>query len=91
MQVQCGNCDWIGDHDAEGFTPFVECCDLYERLSPGAEVPAGDCPECRAFCYLVPDEAPATVITVTLEDGEVANIVGILSGDWLEHEKGKRP
>jgi hypothetical protein len=54
MIVRCNNCEWEGEDTSEGFTPFGKCCDLYERLVPGEEIPAGDCPECRCFCYLEP-------------------------------------
>lgn len=53
--VACDNCDWQGDDEDEGFTPLHDCVNLVERLEPGSEVPAGDCPECRCFCYLVKD------------------------------------
>jgi len=52
-KVSCGNCDWQGDTEDKGFTPLHQCCDLIERLEYADEVPAGDCPECRCFCYLV--------------------------------------
>ena len=29
---------------------------LAERLEPGEEVPAGECPECECFAYIVADE-----------------------------------
>jgi hypothetical protein len=47
----CDNCQWEGSN----FLPLGECPDLHERLDPGAEVPAGDCPECDCFCYLTDD------------------------------------
>lgn len=52
-KVRCDNCDWEGDDEDAGFTVLADCEYLFERLDPGAEVPAGDCPECRCFCYLV--------------------------------------
>jgi hypothetical protein len=55
MKVKCDNCAWEGDNDSPGFIPLEECEALVERLEPGCEVPAGDCPECHAFCYLVED------------------------------------
>ncbi|HEV8177677.1 MAG TPA: hypothetical protein VGP44_08320 [Gemmatimonadales bacterium] len=33
---------------------LIEPSHLWERLDPGAEVPAGECPECGALAYLVP-------------------------------------
>lgn len=56
MKVKCNNCDWEGDDSDDGFTELGLCSDLYERLAPGEEIPAGDCPECRAFCYIVREE-----------------------------------
>jgi len=68
VKVECGNCDWVGDDDAEGFTPLEECCDLTERLEAGSVVPAGDCPECRAFCYIVKeDEVVDAKIDITTD------------------------
>lgn len=55
-KVTCDNCDWVGDDDDEGFTPLEDCEGLLDRLDPGSEVPAGQCPECRCFCYVVKDE-----------------------------------
>lgn len=34
--------------------------DAEQRLTPGAETPAGECPDCYALCYVVkPDEQAA--------------------------------
>lgn len=52
-QVKCANCEWIGD---QGETE--EIADFWSRVDVGGEVPAGDCPKCGAFAYLV---KPATV------------------------------
>jgi len=47
--VECADCCWEGrlqdvrDPSEDG---------LWERLDPGSEVPAGECPECGAFAYL---------------------------------------
>lgn len=51
VKAECNNCDWKGT--AENVTPLNECEDLTERLEPGCEVPLGDCPVCRAFCYIM--------------------------------------
>lgn len=32
---------------------------LWERLDPGSEVPAGECPECGSLAYLVKEAANA--------------------------------
>lgn len=43
----CGNCDWQGD-DSQ-VNPIQ---DIMQRIDPGGTVPAGECPECGALCYL---------------------------------------
>jgi len=43
----CDNCDWTGRCDA--LDPID---DIDQRLDPGSEVPAGQCPECGALAYL---------------------------------------
>ena len=48
--VECDNCDWEGTESNLG-RPFDECEDLWERLDPGYEVPAGECPVCSCFSY----------------------------------------
>lgn len=49
----CDNCG--GQFDLDLIVPLESCRDLGERLDPGSVVPAGECPECGAFCYLDPD------------------------------------
>lgn len=44
----CANCEWRGtDNEAD------EIRDMHKRLTPGCEVPAGECPDCGALVYLV--------------------------------------
>ena len=46
--AECDNCDWKGRSE--------ECEDIrdfWSRVEPGDIMPAGDCPECGAFCFLV--------------------------------------
>ena len=45
--AECGNCNWKGPLESLG-----EPRDLWSRLEPGDEVPAGDCPKCESFAYL---------------------------------------
>lgn len=60
-KVECGNCDWTGDDSmdelgnqtAGGLIPLCDVEDFTERIDPGSEVPAGECPECGALAYLV--------------------------------------
>lgn len=52
--LACGNCDWHGTEDgAEAITDFAL------RVAPGEIVPAGQCPKCRALCYLDADDPDA--------------------------------
>ena len=46
-KVVCGNCNWKGTQDQ---TDIIR--DAQERLAPGYEVPAGECPKCGALAYL---------------------------------------
>lgn len=46
--TECANCEWSG---MVGQTHVIK--DLASRLEPGNIVPAGECPECGALCYLV--------------------------------------
>jgi hypothetical protein len=50
----CGNCDWRGSFDG---TKIIH--DFEERIDPGAEVPAGECPECGALAYIDTPETRA--------------------------------
>lgn len=50
--ARCENCGWngfLGDVIVLGDVP-----DLAERISPGEEVPAGECPDCGALAHLDP-------------------------------------
>lgn len=52
---ECGNCDWTGTL-ADIQIDLEHAPNLAERLNAGATVPAGECPECGCFAYLVPTE-----------------------------------
>lgn len=55
MKCECGDCDWTGPEEDLG----AELCDvedLFQRIDPGSEVPAGECPECGCLAYIVPEE-----------------------------------
>lgn len=46
IRCKCANC---GKRWPE--SKLVAPADLYERLTPGCTVPAGECPDCGALCY----------------------------------------
>ncbi len=48
----CGDCDWTGQESAIDVSVF-EASDLHERLDPGHPLPAGECPECGSWAYVV--------------------------------------
>ena len=49
--TRCANCNTV--HLQQELLPLDQAPDLGERLTPGDEVPAGECPKCRAFCYFI--------------------------------------
>lgn len=51
-EAGCGNCHWVG----KNYIPLSQITNLHQRLEPDGIVPAGDCPECGAFCYLTIQE-----------------------------------
>lgn len=52
--ARCGNCAWHGSGRECGMIQ-----DIGQRLTAGAMVPCGECPDCRALCY--PDNKAARV------------------------------
>jgi hypothetical protein len=62
-EVSCDNCEWSGKLE-ELRDPPENC--LWERLDPGSEVPAGECPACGAFAYLIRDEDKIKAIEDTM-------------------------
>lgn len=63
--VQCDNCDWSGRLDQLGIIK-----DAHERLDPGSEMPAGECPECGALAYLItlPKHLPPRLDVTAIKD-----------------------
>ena len=50
-KASCGNCGAV--HDVDDLNPIS---DLFQRVAPGEEMPAGECPEedcCGALCHLI--------------------------------------
>lgn len=73
-EAECGNCGEV--HDIEALNPIV---DIQERIAPGEEVPAGECPDpdCGALCHVVrptPEPTPADLISLDVykrDDGSL--------------------
>jgi hypothetical protein len=56
--AKCDNCEKV--FPLAKINPLNQLHHPLDRLSPGAEVPAGDCPECGALCYLCGPEGEDT-------------------------------
>ncbi len=56
MKVTCDNCGWTGDADTALPDGLSGVENLHDRLDPGCEVPAGECPTCYALAYLDPSD-----------------------------------
>jgi hypothetical protein len=54
IMTECANC---GARRLHG--DLKEIQDLSERIDPGSEVPAGECCDCGALCYLVELDEPS--------------------------------
>jgi len=77
-KVYCNNCEWKGTVSQLG-TEMFETRDLASRLEPGEEVPAGECPECGALCYLEdPPEHTAAGQLKKLNDEQANGPVNIM-------------
>ena len=50
--VRCDDCEWTGLGHM-----LNQVSDIEERIDPGAEVPAGQCPKCGALAYVTEDNA----------------------------------
>jgi hypothetical protein len=74
--VVCDNCDWQGVAQE-----LDDIADAQERLTPGDEVPAGQCPECGALAYLSKEEKPRKVYVVQGVHWSVPNTHLHLFGD----------
>jgi hypothetical protein len=48
--VTCDNCGW-GGSASQLKSRWPDITALIERLDPGGEVPAGECPACRSLAY----------------------------------------
>ena len=54
--VRCDNCGLQGKEEEVLLVRFPDIPNLLQRLGPGGEVPAGECPNCHCLVYLVHGE-----------------------------------
>jgi len=68
-RAKCGDCGGIWKLDElRGYLDF------WSRVEPGNEIPAGDCPECGAFAYLVKKPVEPARVVVTVRGGVVEDV-----------------
>ena len=76
-RYRCDNCG-----KEFSFEQLSDMSDFWSRVSSGDTIPAGDCPECGAFCYPVePSVGEAEIVEWILEgefDGDNIRTVGQL-------------
>lgn len=87
MKCECANCDWRGT-----VTEAKEPRDLWARVDPGCEVPAGECPRCGALAYLpeadieIRPKGAYGYVVVEVEGGCVQRVLALdadcLVVDW---------
>lgn len=54
--IKCGSCGWLGDLLEKDVKPIEKAKDFFQRVIPGEPMPAGECPVCESFVYLVKEE-----------------------------------
>lgn len=78
---RCDNCDWRGP---AADLDVIE--DAQERLDPGCEVPAGECPDCGALAYLW---APKKAVSDRMARGAISALldqVGQMRGMFSDED-----
>jgi len=65
--IHCGNCQWTGDLDGDDYIPLERVRRLGERISPGCETPAGECPNCGCLVFVGRPPAPRMTVSTALE------------------------
>lgn len=65
--IHCDNCDWTGDLDGDNYTPLERVPRLLERISPGCETPAGECPNCGCLVFVGRPPTPKMTVSTALE------------------------
>jgi len=80
--AQCDNCRqrWT---EAQ----LKDAKDIEERLEPGGEVPAGECPGCGALCYLIKKKVRTRAVVLPNEDGQAQSVLILPHG--MTHGKAK--
>lgn len=68
-------CDSCGETFTEDYLDPI--ADIGDRLDPGGTVPAGQCPECGALCYL--DDMNARDVSLALTRDEAKVLYDILA------------
>lgn len=83
-KVRCGNCGLTTTEDK--IVQPEDTPDLYVnvRLDPGGEVPAGECPDCGALCYLVKPTATPALLDVA------KRVLGIIEATYAHDDEGNR-
>lgn len=68
-RAECGNCGGLWKvEELRGYRDF------WSRAQVGGEIPAGDCPECGAFAYLVKKPQRPARVVVTVRGGIVQSV-----------------
>lgn len=81
----CGNCGWKGTEKGLASSLF-EIDSLSERITPGDEVPVGECPKCGALAYIskasgLPE--PTRVNTIALTDMQLGGFFSAREYDLI--------
>jgi endogenous inhibitor of DNA gyrase (YacG/DUF329 family) len=53
MKIVCPNCQKVMRRESQLRCVFPDIPDLLQRISPGEEVPIGECPDCGALVHVV--------------------------------------
>lgn len=78
-RYRCNNCEktWYNDEVLLWIKGF------FERTEPGNEIPAGECPECGALCYVVKpvDHLREAAPDLLEACEEMLQVLNVLDGD----------
>ncbi len=95
MIYKCDNCG----KTQYSINSLSKIADFSLRTEPGNEIPAGECPECGALCYIVKSvdylrEAAPDLLEVCEEMLEILNVLdgqgAILEDDGCEWSKWEK-